>query len=433
MIDIRQARENPDKLKAALGRRGVPAEDIDKLVAFDSQARESSGKRDDTRALVKELSRQVAEARRDGDSAKADELMNSSREAGERLKAEEEAADRALEQVRSLLLMMPNIPADDVPEGIGPEDNVVEEHWPADERTYQQHQRVPHWDIGKELGILDMERGAKLSGSMFPLYRGKGARLLRALTAMALDHHGDRFEEIRPPTFVKTETMISTGHLPKFADDAYHLERDDLWAIPTAEVPLTSMFRSEILTEDDLPVCLTAYTPCFRREAGSAGRDTRGLLRVHEFDKVELFSYTTPEQAEEMFQTMVVRARELLKVLDLEHRVLALCAGDMGISAARTYDLEVYAPGCDQWLEVSSISWCSDYQARRANIRYKPHDGGSTQLVHTLNGSALAWARIWAALVETGRQEDGSVKLPEALSAYLGGDLTIPVPSVSRL
>ncbi len=425
MIDIRQARDNLERLKEVLGRRGVPAEDVDKLAAFDREAREASGRRDNTRALVKDLSRQVVEAKRSGDAAKSDALMKSSREAGERLKAEEEAADRALEQVRSLLLMMPNIPADDVPDGTGPEDNVVIDRWPEEERAYRQHQRAPHWDIGRELGILDMERGAKLSGSMFPLYRGKGARLLRALTTMALNHHGDQFEEIRPPTFVKTETMISTGHLPKFADDAYHLERDDLWAIPTAEVPLTSMFRSEILDEDDLPVCLTAYTPCFRREAGSAGRDTRGLLRVHEFDKVELFSYTTPDQADEMFHTMVTRARELLKLLDLEHRVLALCAGDMGISAARTYDLEVYAPGCDQWLEVSSISWCSDYQARRANIRYRPRNGGSTQLVHTLNGSALAWARIWAALMETGRQEDGSVKLPDSLSPYMSGDLII--------
>src|SRR6202035_3407004 len=291
--------------------------------------------------------------------------------------------------------------------------------------AYAEHQRVPHWELGAALGILDLERGAKLSGSMFPLYRGAGARLIRALTAFALDHHADVYEEIRPPTLVRTETIVSTGHLPKFADDAYHLERDDLWAIPTAEVPLTSMHRGEILEESDLPVRFTAATPCFRREAGAAGRDTRGLLRVHEFDKVELFAYAQPDQAPALLDDMVARAERLLQELGLQYRVLDLCAGDMGISAARTFDLEVYSPGVDQWLEVSSVSWCTDYQARRANIRYRPSAGGGPMLVHTLNGSALAWARIWAALVETGRQANGSVVLPEVLSPYLGGETVI--------
>jgi seryl-tRNA synthetase len=425
MIDIRQARDNPDGLRAALARRGVPASEVDHLVDADAAARVAAGKRDDTRARVKELSRLVAGAKRAGDTERAEQLTRESRLEGETLKVEEAAADDAAEKVRSLLLTLPNLPADDIPDGTGPDGNVIRERWPEKELVYEQYQRIPHWDIGRELGILDLERGAKLSGSMFPLYRDLGARLLRALTSFALDHHRDMFEEVRPPTLVKTETMMSTGHLPKFADDAYHLERDDLWAIPTAEVPLTSMFRGEILLENDLPVCLTAYTPCFRREAGSAGKDTRGLLRVHEFDKVELFAYATPDQSEELFTTMVTRARELLVALGLEHRVVALCAGDMGISAARTFDLEVYAPGCDQWLEVSSISWCSDYQARRAGIRYKPDGGGPARLVHTLNGSALAWARIWAALVETGRREDGSVQLPDVLSPYLGGELVI--------
>jgi seryl-tRNA synthetase len=220
--------------------------------------------------------------------------------------------------------------------------------------------------------------------------------------------------------------MMSTGHLPKFEDDAYHLERDDLWAIPTAEVPLTSMWRGDILDEDDLPLRLTAATSCFRREAGSAGRDTRGLLRVHEFDKVELFAYATPDQAPALLDGLVARAEQLLVELELEYRVLDLCAGDMGSSAARTFDLEVYAPGVDQWLEVSSVSWCTDYQARRANIRYRPTGGPGPVLVHTLNGSALAWVRIWAALVEKGRQPDGSVVLPEALRPYLRGEVVIP-------
>jgi seryl-tRNA synthetase len=307
---------------------------------------------------------------------------------------------------------------------------VVARTWPEVDPAYTDAQRVPHWEIGSRLGLLDMERGAKLSGSMFPLYRGMGARLLRALTSFALDRHADAFEEIRPPTMVRTETMVSTGHLPKFAEEAYHLERDDLWAIPTAEVPLTSMMRGDILELDDLPMRLTAATACFRREAGAAGRDTRGLLRVHEFDKVELFAYATPEQAPAILEDMVARAEQLLRDLGLQYRVLDLCAGDIGNSAARTFDLEVYAPGVDAWLEVSSVSWCSDYQARRANIRYRPEEGGAPAFVHTLNGSALAWARIWAAVVETGRQEDGSVVLPKALHPYLGGTESIPAPSV---
>jgi seryl-tRNA synthetase len=263
---------------------------------------------------------------------------------------------------------------------------------------------------------------------MFPLYRGAGARLLRALTAFAIDRHAPAYEEIRPPTVVLTETMTSTGHLPKFADDAYHVERDDLWLIPTAEVPLTSLRRGEIVEETQLPLRFTAATACYRREAGSAGRDTRGLLRVHEFDKVELFAYTTPEGALEAQADILQRAESMLQDLELPYRVLDLCCGDLGGPSARTFDLEVYAPGVDRWLEVSSVSWYRDYQARRANVRFRPAGGGPLQLVHTVNGSALAWPRIWAALVEHGRQPDGTVLLPECLAPYVGGELLIKAP-----
>ncbi|HUC36527.1 MAG TPA: serine--tRNA ligase, partial [Acidimicrobiales bacterium] len=248
---------------------------------------------------------------------------------------------------------------------------------------------------------------------------------VRALSAFALDHHAQAYEEIRPPTLVRTETMTSTGHLPKFADEAYHVERDDLWAIPTAEVPLTSMYRGDILEESDLPVRLCAASACFRREAGAAGRDTRGVLRTHEFDKVEIFAYATAGQSPEVHEEMVGRAEWLLQALDLEYRVVDLCTGDLGNASARTFDLEVYAPGSDMWLEVSSVSWCSDYQSRRANIRYRPSEGGQPVFVHTLNGSALAWSRVWPTLIETGRQADGSVRLPEALAGYLGGDTVV--------
>ncbi len=424
MIDIRLVRDDIDAVKAALGRRGVDPADIDRLAAMDQAARTAVGTRDEVRATVKVLSKQVGEARRSGDTARAEQLADESRAAGDEERRLNTMAEAAQEEVRQALLYLPNLPAPDAPDGVGPEDNVVTRSWPEVPPTYTDAQRVPHWEIGAELGLLDMERGAKLSGSMFPLYRGFGSRLLRALTAFALDSHADAFEEVRPPTMVLTETMVSTGHLPKFEEDAYHLERDDLWAIPTAEVPLTSMWRGEILEESALPLRLTAATACFRREAGSAGRDTRGLLRVHEFDKVELFAYTTPDQALDLHADIVARAEGLLQGLGLQYRVLDLCTGDLGNSAARTFDLEVYSPGVDQWLEVSSISWFADYQARRANIRYRPQAGGPA-LVHTVNGSALAWARIWAALVETGRQADGSVILPEVLAPYLRGETVI--------
>ncbi len=288
-----------------------------------------------------------------------------------------------------------------------------------------EHQRVPHWEIGEPLGMLDMERGAKLSGSMFPLYRGAGARLLRALTAFALDRHADAYEEIRPPTLVLTETMTSTGHLPKFADEAYHVERDDLWAIPTAEVPLTSMHRDEILDEAALPLRYTAATPCFRREAGAAGRDTRACSASTSSTRSS--SSPTPRPTRRPRSTPTSwPGRGLLRALGLRYRVLDLCTGDLGGSSARTFDLEVYAPGVDRWLEVSSVSWFRDYQARRANVRYRPAEGGPPVFVHTVNGSALAWARIWAALVENGRQPDGTVVLPECWPRTWAGRWSSP-------
>jgi seryl-tRNA synthetase len=434
MIDIRALRDDPGVVKAALARRGVDEAEIDAVIAADIEHRSRLQKAESLRAEVKELSRQVGQAKKAGDDARAAELSEQSRRIGEDERAAATAADAEWEKVQRGLLYLPNIPADDAPTGAGEADNVeVRRWWPgqdagAPEPTRAEHQHVPHWEIGEALQLLDMERGARMSGSMFALYRGQGARLVRALTAYALDRHTPEYEEIRPPTVVLTDTMTSTGHLPKFADDAYHLERDDLWAIPTAEVPLTSMHRGEILEESALPVRFTAGTACYRREAGSAGRDTRGLLRVHEFEKVELFAYTTPEQALEAQADILRRAEDMLQDLGLRYRVLDLCTGDLGGSSARTFDLEAYAPGVDQWLEVSSVSWFRDYQARRANVRYRPAAGGSPQLVHTVNGSALAWARIWACVIENGLQEDGTVLLPECLAPYMGGELMLKAP-----
>jgi seryl-tRNA synthetase len=434
MIDIRALRDDADAVKAALARRGVEAAEVDAVVEADVAHRALLSRAEAMRAEAKELSRQVGQAKKDGDDTRAAELSARSRELREEERAAAASADALGEKVRSGLLYLPNIPAADAPDGQGEEDNVeVRRWWPGQELGRPQperleHQQVPHWEIGEALQLLDMERGARLAGSMFPLFRGPGARLLRALTAFAIDRHSPEYEEIRPPTVVLTETMTSTGHLPKFADDAYHIERDDLWLIPTAEVPLTSLHRGEILEESQLPLRFTASTACYRREAGSAGRDTRGLLRVHEFDKVELFAYATPGGALDAQADILRRAESMLQELELPYRVLDLCCADLGGSSARTFDLEAYAPGVDRWLEVSSVSWFRDYQARRANVRFRPAGGGPTQLVHTVNGSALAWPRIWAALLENGRQEDGTVMLPDVLAPYLGGELLIKAP-----
>jgi len=430
MIDLAQLRREPDVVKAGLARRGVSSATMDEIIALDVEHRRLLGEAERLRAEVKDLSRQVGEARRNKDDETAERLSAQSREKGDEERRASEISSAVAADLRDKLLMIPNIPAEDTPDGADENDNVEVRRWwrgmadGAPQPTYAEHQRKPHWEIGQELGILDIEAGAKLAGSMFPLYRGAGARLLRALGFFALDQHLSDYEEIRPPSFALTETMMSTGHLPKSADDMYSIPRDDLWAIPTAEVPLTSMHRGEILDEASLPIRMTAQTACFRREAGSAGRDTRGLLRVHEFDKVELFAYCTPDQARAAHADILARAEGLLQSLGLTYRVLDLCAGDLGTSSARTVDLEVFSPGVDRWLEVSSVSWFRDFQARRANVRYRTAEG-TTQLVHTVNGSALAWARIWAALVETYRQADGTVTLPEVLAPYMGQQTTL--------
>ncbi len=430
-----------------MARRGLDCEVLDQAAALAAEERAAQMRADDLRAQVNALSKEVGHLRRAaakgaaGVSGAANDAASGaaaataseaaaaavarSRGLGDEERSASTTAAAAAEGLRSLLLTIPNPPADDCPDGAGEADNVVIRTEGYDPRSYGDHQRRPHWEVGAELGLLDLERGSKLSGSMFPLFRGDGARLVRALCQLALDRNRDAFEEVRPPTLVRTETMVSTGHLPKFEEEAYAVERDGLWAIPTAEVPLTSLARGEILDEAALPQRLMAHTTCYRREAGAAGRDTRGLLRVHEFDKVEILAYTTPEQAAEVHADLLARAEGSLAVLGLAYRVVDLCAGDISPSAARTFDLEVYAPGCDRWLEASSVSWFGDYQARRGDIRYRPAaraggSGAATSVVHTLNGSALAVPRVWAALVETYRQPDGRIAVPEALGPYFG-------------
>jgi len=420
MIDVRLVRTDPERVRAALERRGAgTGAVVDELRRLDAQSRDLAKARDDLRAGIKRLSQQVGAARKAGDTVLADELSARSRAMGDEARATEDAAEAAGSALRDLLLRTPNLPSDDAPDGASEADNPVLRIEGFDPDAYAPHQRVPHWETGAALGILDLERGARMSGSMFAMMRRGGATLARALCQLALDRNADAFEEIRPPTVVRTATMVSTGHLPKFADEAYHVERDDLWLIPTAEVPLTSMAAGEVLDPADLPMRLMAHTACFRREAGAAGRDTRGLLRVHEFDKVEILAYCTAAQAQAVHAELLARAEGTLAALGLAYRVVDICTGDLGSSSARTWDLEVYAPGCDLWLEASSVSWFSDYQARRAGIRYR-EDGGNA-VAHTLNGSALAVPRVWAAIVEAYRTEDGGVTVPEVLRPYFRG------------
>jgi seryl-tRNA synthetase len=428
MIDVRRLRDDLAGVKAALARRRIDTSDVDRAADLDERRRRLGSRRDELRARVNILSKEVGEARRQREAERADALSQESKAIGQELDLIDAEASEIERALQDLLLRIPNIPAADAPDGASEADNVVLRLQGFDPGAYGEHQRVPHWDIGVQLGILDLERGAKISGSMFPLFRGVGATLVRALCQLALDRNADAFEEVRPPSLVRTETMVASGQLPKFGDDAYHLERDDLWAIPTAEVPLTSLRRGEILEEAELPVRLMAHTPCYRREAGSAGRDTRGLLRVHEFDKVEILALATPAQAVDVHQDLLSRAEATIGALGLPYRVVDICTGDLGQSHARSFDIEVYAPGCDMWLEVSSVSWFSDYQARRANIRFRPASGGANVVCHTLNGSALAVPRVWAALVETYRQPDGSVAFPPVLHPYLRGATTVPVP-----
>jgi seryl-tRNA synthetase len=431
VIDVRLLRTQPDVVRAALARRAKPdvLEQADHALRLDVRLRDITTERDAARARVNELSKQVAELRRAKQDA--DVLMAESRALGDREKvlADEYAQVEAV--LRDVLLRIPNLPHDEVTQGTSSDDNRVvrgPEQMPA---QFAAHQRVPHWETGAALGILDSERAVKISGAMFTMQRGAGAALARALCQYALDRNADAYEEIRPPSLVTTATLTATGQLPKFADEAYSIERDGLWCIPTAEAPLTSLHAGEILDEASLPVRYMAFSPCFRREAGAAGRDTRGMLRSHEFDKVEILAVTTPEQAPAMLDEFLQRVTRLIADLGLPYRLLEICTGDLGQSHHRSYDVEVYAPGCDQWLEVSSVSWFSDYQARRGDIRLRRTGKKGTEFAHTLNASALAVPRVWAAIVENFRNADGSVTIPEVLHPYLRG-LTVIRPPQSR-
>jgi seryl-tRNA synthetase len=427
VIDVRLLRTDLDATRDALARRHAPGvlEQLDQAVVLDSRLREIIAERDELRAKVKSLSKEVGALRRDGKVDEAEAIQAESRYIGETEKHLDAEYDDVDEQLRQLLLVIPNLPHPNVPDGRSEAENPVVTG-PFLPEGFPDHRRVPHWESATELGILDNERATKIAQSMWTMQRGAGATLSRALCQLALDRNADVHEEIRPPSLVSTATLTATGQLPKFADDAFAIERDGLWCIPTAEVPLTSIHAGEILEQAELPKRFMAYTPCYRREAGSAGRDTRGMLRAHEFDKVEILALATPEQSPGLLQDMVARAESLITALELPYRIIEICTGDLGQSHHRSFDLEVYAPGADQWLEVSSVSWFSDYQARRADIRYRAvdedgHRMKGTRFVHTLNGSALAVPRVWAAIIENYRNVDGSVTVPTALQPYMRG------------
>ena len=423
MIDVRALRNDPAAVRAALARRKQPEvlTALDQAIALDEKMRNLTNKRDQIRQEINEVSKSVGHLRRDGANADAESAMARSRELGESEKQITSDHAEIEAQLHELLLRIPNLPHADAPDGASDADNLLIKGPIGVLDIYPEYKRVPHWETGKELGILDLERATKIAGTMFTMQRGLGATMARALCQLALDTNADSFEEVRPPSLVLTSTLTATGHLPKFADDAFAIERDDLWCIPTAEVPLTSLHAGEILDAELLPLKYMAYTPCFRREAGSAGRDTRGMLRTHEFDKVEILAIAEPTQAVEMLDELVARAERLMQLLELPYRIIEICTGDMGLQHHRSFDIEVYAPGCDMWLEVSSVSWFSDYQARRAGIRFKRAGTKGTEIVNTLNGSALAVPRVWAAILENHRNEDGTVNIPAALHPYMRG------------
>lgn len=423
MLDLRRIREEPEVVRSLLARRGKPEvlEQVDAVLALDAERRSLIGQVDALRAQRNEASARVAELKRAGRHEEAERVIAEVRQLSERLGELEARLAEAEEGVRGLLLQIPNLPEPDVTPG-GEEANRVIREW-GEARSFEFEPR-PHWELGEALGILDLPRGAKVAGSGFPLFVGMGARLERALIDFMLDLHTREhgYTEVWPPYLINAQAALGTGHLPKFGDDMYLVESDGLYLVPTAEVPLTNLHSGELLGPDALPIRYVAYTPCFRREAGAHGKETRGLVRVHQFDKVELVRFERPEASRAALEELTRHAEEVLRRLGLRYRVVQLAGGELGFANAMTYDLEVWAPGLGRWLEVSSCSLYTDYQARRANIRFRPEAGARPEFVHTLNGSALALPRTVVALLETYQEADGTIRVPEALADRLGTD-----------
>ncbi|MBR6162884.1 serine--tRNA ligase [bacterium] len=419
MLDIRLIRENPEKVNELLKRRN-PELSVDAVIEIDSQRRKVQTQADELRAKRKNLSQQIGQMKAKGENT--DSIQAEVREMGDEIKACEEKEQQLDAEQKKLLLNIPNIPDETTPIGSSDADNVEVKRFL--EPTRKSFPLKPHWDICVEKDLVDFERGVKLSQSRFSLYKGKGAQLERAIINFFLDLHTSKhgYTEFIPPVLVNSGAMTGTGQLPKFANDMYKCENEDLYLIPTAEVPITNIYQGEILNEEDLPKYMTAYTACFRREAGSAGKDTRGLIRQHQFNKVELVKLCTPETSKEEHEKLTRDAEEVLELLELPYRRVALSTGDIGFSANKCYDLEVWLPSYDSFKEISSCSNFGDFQARRANIRYRSKATGKPTLVHTLNGSGLAVGRTFAAILENFQNEDGSISIPKVLQKYTGWD-----------
>ncbi|MCL6629469.1 MAG: serine--tRNA ligase [Armatimonadetes bacterium] len=419
MLDPRLIRANPDIVRQGIRNKKENEAALDEFLRVDQLWRNMLTEADQLKALRNTVSEQIAKMKKTGEDASAE--ISRMREVSDRIKEMDSQIRELEDHIQRTLLGIPNLPHESVPVGQDDKDNLTVREWGTPREFDFRPQ--PHWDLAKDLGMVDFERGSRISGSGFILYTGLGARLERALINFMLDLHTAKhgYTEVFPPVLVNRNSMIGTGQIPKLEFDMYRLPDDDLFLIPTAEVPVTNVYREEILDGDQLPVYLTAYSPCFRREAGAAGRDTRGLLRVHEFNKVELVKFTKPETSYEELEKLVKDAEEVLQALNLPYRVRLLCTGDMSFASAKTYDLELWAPGVEQWLEVSSCSNFEDFQARRANIRFRREPGAKPEFVHTLNGSGVALPRLVVAIMENYQQADGSITIPEALHPYMGG------------
>ncbi len=425
MLSLQFIREHPDEVRRAVASRHVTAP-LDDIVRLDMRRRELQRELDELRAERNALSKRIGGTR---DETARSALVAESRAVGERVTVLEREMREVEPRLAALLLEVPNIPDADVPLGPDESGNVVRQQ----EEATQAFDFPPraHWDLGPELGIVDFERGARMSGSRFYVLFGVGARLQHALIRFMLDLHVREhgFVEVYPPFVVKEEALVAAAQLPKFRENLYHDAEEDVWLVPTAEVPLTNLHRDEILDGADLPLRYVAYTPCFRRERMSAGRDVRGIKRGHQFDKVEMYVFCRPEESERELERLLESAREVCRRLGLAHRVVELCTGDLGFAAARTFDIEIWAPGCGEWLEVSSCSNVRDFQGRRANVRFRAERGGRPEHVHTLNGSGLALPRTLIGILETYQQPDGSVVVPAVLRPYMGGVERIGAPA----
>jgi seryl-tRNA synthetase len=420
MISLQLVRDDPEGVKRAIARKGEPTDPVDRLVAADSRRRTLEGEANEIRAERNAGNRRLGDLLRSGDGAAVDALKASMGALSGRIDALDVELDQLAVAIEADLLLVPNLPDPSVPDGAGPDDNPVIRAWgdPAPAGS-----AAPHWEIGERLGLFDLERGAKIAGTGFILYTGRGARLQRALIGLMLelaDRNG--YSELWSPILVNAASARGTGQLPDKEAQMYVVERDDLYLIPTAEVPVTNIYRNEILPADRLPIYHAAYTPCFRREAGAAGKDTRGLLRVHQFDKVEMVKFVHPETSAAELDKLTRDAETVLEALEIPYRTVERCTADLGFSQAKGYDLEAWSPGVGKWLEVSSCSNYTDFQARRMNLRYRPAPDARPEMLHTLNGSGLGMSRTYAALLETHAQPDGSVRIPAALQPHFGAD-----------